>query len=382
MSLLIDALRKAEEQKRRGEPERVLGVASPGSSPGADAAAVRNLFEVKTGPRSPSFPVMVALLTTLALIAIGIYFWLQISPPGPRLVALTPPPALPAPPDPPTVASPGAATPPPSAQPSVTPAPAAPDPAPASTTAMVTAPTRNPAAPPPPVPKPAKAARTRAEAAPARTAPAATAIPVVRGVRQAVVPPTLEAAWRAYQAGELARAANLYRRVLDDDPRNVDALNGMGAITARAGRREEAADWFRRSLGARPTDATALAGLSALGAHDPSEASAAGRLKSAVASQPDQAALHFALGNALAAEARWAEAQSSYFRAYGLDKGNPDYLFNLGVSLDQLGKRSLARRFYSEALGAARSRPYAFDPAAVEARLASLAGSPAEAPRD
>ncbi|MCB1889997.1 MAG: tetratricopeptide repeat protein [Rhodocyclaceae bacterium] len=377
MSLLIDALRKAEEQKRRGEPERALGASTP--APGADAAAARKLFEVKTGPRTLSFPVTVALLTTLALIAIGIYFWLQISPPGPRLVVLTPP-VLPAQPEP-AAALPESAAPPAAAPSRDTVASVAPDPAPASPATPPAAPVRIRRAVPP-APKPAAPARAVAHASPTQTTPAAKPIPVVRGVRQAVVPPTLEAAWQAYQAGELARAAGLYRRVLDTDPRNIDALNGMGAITARAGEREAAADWFRRSLGAKPTDATALAGLSALGAHDPSEASPTGRLKSAVASQPDQAALHFALGNALAAETRWAEAQSSFFRAYGLDKGNPDYLFNLGVSLDQLGKRTLALRFYTEALAAARARPYAFDPAAVEARVASLAEAPAEAPRD
>ncbi|MCB1958486.1 MAG: hypothetical protein KDG55_22650, partial [Rhodocyclaceae bacterium] len=96
MSLLIDALRKAEEQKRRAEPERPPGMRpAADSAPGSDARAARNLFEVKANPRTLSFPVLVALLTTLALVAIGIYFWLQLNPPGPRLVAITPPPELP-----------------------------------------------------------------------------------------------------------------------------------------------------------------------------------------------------------------------------------------------------------------------------------------------
>ncbi len=382
MSLLIDALRKAEEQKRRGEPERPPAAGpsrSAATAAAGDAQAARNLFEVKTGPRAMSFPVAVGLFTSLALVAIGIYFWLQLNPPGPRLVAITPSPALPP------------ATSHPASEPSPPSLPTGPSGLAQPDSPVAQAPASNPSLAPPAPAAPVTAVRPSKPAAiadahprpPPRPAPAEAApVPIVRRSRQAAVPPDLESAWRAYQAGELARAATLYRRVLAANPRSADALNGMGAITARAGRRDEAADWFRRSLAARPGDAVALSGLSGLGSEDGSSTASAGRLKSAVASQPDQAALHFALGNALAAESRWAEAQSSYFRAHGLDQGNPDYLFNLGVSLDQMGKRMLARRFYGEALAAARSRPHAFDTRAAEARLASLTPVPAEAARD
>ena len=96
-------------------------------------------------------------------------------------------------------------------------------------------------------------------------------------------------------------------------------------------------------------------------------------MRSLVAEQPEASALHFALGNRLAAERRWSEAQASYFKEHDLDRGNPDYLFNLAVSLDHMGQAALAARFYTESLAAARTRSSSFQAEAVQARLAALA---------
>ncbi len=391
MSLLIDALRKAEEAKHRAAPETHLeGPPAPPRPPEtgtADrAASARNLFEVKAAARPVSFPLAVGVLTTLASLAIGVYFWLQLNPPGPRLSALPGPPP--------------ASSPPPLPAPARSPDGGAGDGAEARRPEGVRAAPGEPSRPSASEARPALAdrggsSRPRTIAAPSRgsfgseqmpaparrpeTRPAERPPLIHKGARQAV-PDTLSSAWQHYQAGRLEQAAQLYRRSLEDDPRNVDALDGLATIAARSGRPNEARRWFERSLTARPDDPIALAGLSALAAAGrPSDsAPSASRLRAAIAERPRQAALHFALGNALAAERRWAEAQKSYFEAYDLDRSNPDYLFNLGVSLDQLGQRSLARRFYAEALGAAQTRPHAFDPAGVRARLAVLPPGPAE----
>ena len=330
------------------------------------------MFEIKTSRRPVSFPLVVGLLTTLASIAIGIYFWLQLNPPGPRLAA------------PPRLAEDNASPPPAARAMATTPA--------TQVAAMAGtldhAPTAAGGNPAPPA-KPAAPPKSTRIAVPSRgsfgAAPPAkpriersstteTRQPVVRKSRGTRLPAALEEAWNHYRAGRLDEAARLYRLVLEGDPYNVDALNGLGSIAARSGNPEAAERLFRRSLSARPDDPIATAGLSALaldGRHS-DRAAGLGSLREAIAQRPDEAALHFALGNAFASERRWAEAQLSYFRAYGLDKGHPDYQFNLGVSLDQLGKRALARRFYQEALESAGRRPHAFDPAGVRARLAAL----------
>lgn len=121
-----------------------------------------------------------------------------------------------------------------------------------------------------------------------------------------------------------------------------------------------------------PENPVALAGLSnanpaTVGAGEES------RLRNLIAAQPKAAALHFALGNLFAAERRWNEAQQEYFEAYSLQPENPDYRFNLAISLDRLGQYALARRFYLEASDISRGSPAAFDPAAAQARAEALA---------
>ncbi|MCB1915580.1 MAG: tetratricopeptide repeat protein [Rhodocyclaceae bacterium] len=377
MSLLIDALKKAEEAKHKSEAKSgrpalpggagATAAQPPGTAVAANASAARNLFEVKSSRRPVSFPLVVGLLTTIASIAIGFYFWQQLSPHGPRLAEppsvaerRPPPPAEPPPNSvaalagtidrAPPAAGTGKSTPP---SPSI------------RRGSRIAAPSRGSFQPEPP-----RANRIE------RTARPGTPSPVVRKGRPAVLPAALAEAWQHYQANRLPEAARLYQRVLEGDPHNVDALNGLGSIAARSGHPAAAARFFERSLTARPEDPIATAGLSALplDGRQPDPAVRVSSLRRAIAQRPREGALHFALGNAYASERRWAEAQLSYFRAYGLDRSHPDYLFNLGVSLDQLGKHDLARRFYQDALDSAGHRPHAFDPSGVRARLTALAG--------
>ena len=70
-------------------------------------------------------------------------------------------------------------------------------------------------------------------------------------------------------------------------------------------------------------------------------------------------------------EARWAEAQQSFFQAHVADPTNPDYVYNLAVSLDHLRQTSLAAQYYARAL-AAESQAVAFDRSQAEIRLRQL----------
>ncbi|MCB1963245.1 MAG: tetratricopeptide repeat protein, partial [Rhodocyclaceae bacterium] len=185
------------------------------------------------------------------------------------------------------------------------------------------------------------------------------------------VPPTLERAYADYAAGRLEQAAAQYRRHLATDPNSTDALNGLGAIALQQARPGEAAHWFQRSLSADPSNAVALGGLANVRPAD-NPVSEESRLRALLAQQPEAPQAAFALGNALARQSRWAEAQQAYFAAFSRDAGNPDYLFNLAVSLDQLQQHALARSYYARALDAAAARPAVFDPAPVRARLQAL----------
>jgi uncharacterized protein HemY len=90
------------------------------------------------------------------------------------------------------------------------------------------------------------------------------------------------------------------------------------------------------------------------------------------AAQPEAHASQFALGNLYAGQGRWHEAQQAYFRAYSGEPDNPDYQFNLAVSLDQLRQPRLAAQYYQGALKAAETRHAAFDRTQAATRLREL----------
>jgi Tfp pilus assembly protein PilF len=307
---------------------------------------VHNVFAAKqpdAGPANRPFLLVVGALGLLAVAAIGIYFWLQLRPVAgiarPGLTAVAPASPIP-------LAPPDAAAPPPAAAGLVPPtAPVAkPEPAGPTPVAKAVATVRHQ----PPPTSDIRVARTRA-----------------------ATNPSLQQGYDALQSGDLGAARNAYGRVLDSEPRNIDALQGLAAVAMAEGRSNDAAGYFLRILEADPRDGAALAGLVALnGQSDP--VAGESRLKSALAAQPDLPVLHFALGNLYAQQNRWSEAQQSYFKACSGSPDNPDFLFNLAVSLDQLHQTAPAAQYYQRALAAAAGRPAGFDRNQATARLREL----------
>jgi tetratricopeptide (TPR) repeat protein len=185
------------------------------------------------------------------------------------------------------------------------------------------------------------------------------------------VNPTLEGAYRAYLAGDMPAARSGYNTVLARDAENRDALLGLAGIAARENRYDEAESLYLRILHLDPADAYAQTGLVAIrGQADP--VASESRLKTLIASQPNAAFLHYALGNLYARQTRWNEAQQEHFRAFTLDSENPDYCYNLAVSLDQIRQPQLALTHYQRALTLAALRPASFDAARLRARISEL----------
>jgi len=183
--------------------------------------------------------------------------------------------------------------------------------------------------------------------------------------------PLLEQAWEAFNKGEVDRARVIWEQSLRADPRNADALHGLATVARQQGHAEEAADYCLRALEANPKDTLAIAMLASLsGSSNPQQTES--RLGNLLAEQPDSPYLNFALGNLYAQQQRWGEAQQAYFKAHTADSANPDYLFNLAVSLDQLHKPQIAAQYYRQALAAAERQPAGFNPAQVATRLQQL----------
>jgi Tfp pilus assembly protein PilF len=357
---------------RRGAGLRPAPQAAAAAEKDAARQAAAQVFAVKKPGSGTSFHVGLGLFTLTAVAAIAAYFWWQLRPSSPS---------------PADVAVPSAAI--------VAP------PSSAADTARRIGPTlqradSSPTKPGAPqaaaqdIPRPSAAAPARANsplgARPARPgmtekgtladAPPEegalapdSSIRITRSRMQ--VNPAASRGYRQFQSGNLAAARQEYERALAEDPRNADTLDALAAVALRQGRNDDAAAYFQRALETDPRDATAQASLIMLrGGNNATQLES--RLGSLTAAQPDAHAAHFALGNVHAAQGQWREAQQAYFQAYTTDPGNPDYQFNLAISLDQLHQPKLALQYYQSALAAAEARPAAFDKAQAQSRAREL----------
>jgi len=356
----LAAAATASSSPRRA-PSSAGAPADNGAREAAERRAARNVFAAKPVPASRT-PLWLFLgLLGLATLAIVGYFWWQLQAVGRG--SLTQP-ATPLP-----TAGP---TPPPAPQ--ASPTPALPPVAVAPPLPVMPPPLQTEASRPPQAASGAVASTRRAERA--GREPASVPVAEVGGVfrlndsrpRHAQ---TIEHAYDALQANRLDDARSGYEQVLRGDPRNADALLGLAVIATRQGQLERAQHFYLRVLEADPANVTAQAALINLRGQSDSGPSES-RLKILLASQPESPSLHFALGNLYARQGRWSEAQQAYFQAYALEPDNADTLFNVAVSLDHLRQNKLAAQYYRMALNAAETRRSAFDQNAVGKRLLEL----------
>jgi tetratricopeptide (TPR) repeat protein len=369
--------------------------------PARDAA--RQLFDVKEVDYNPRRPFHITLGALIAAaMGYGGYVWWQMQPRYPSAAAAAAIQAAA------TAVNPGAAAnvateintaARASAVGAISPASAPDAPMLALPVARTSAPSQPPAAPVPATPTSVPAAPAPAPVQPAATAkaaPGSASRPATRSVTSAarlapaapspspdqgpitVTPPSLQAnealerAYAAYQRDDVDEARQEYQAILAREPNSRDALLGLAAIDMRLRNFDTAEMRYLRLLELDPRDSYASAGLIALhGATNPIQSES--RIKTLIAGQPDATHLYFSLGNQYAAQGRWTEAQNAYFKAYSAHPDNPDFAYNLAVSLDHLGRPWLALEYYRKALGLASQRMAAFDRARAEGRARELA---------
>lgn len=214
-----------------------------------------------------------------------------------------------------------------------------------------------------------KLSRTKKSLADKAIASESASISVTKSQPQANVNPTLMGAYEAYNAGKDSQALALYKQVLRNDVRNVDALLGLGAIASRQGRSADANGWYGKVLEVEPRNSIAQAALLDSRASGDVQGNES-RIKNMLAKQPDDANLHAALGGLYAEQNQWPAAQQAYFDAYRLH-ASADNAFNLAVSLDQMGKSKLALPYYQRALEQATDGS-GIDRASLEDRIKAI----------
>lgn len=322
-------------------------------------AAARNAFAAKQ-PETPSRrPMWLALGTLgLALTGIGAYVWYQMQALGGGTLA---PPAAPLAP----VARLPLAPPPPAAPPALPLAtPGASDNLPPLMASTATAAAAMETRPP----RQRRPETSRSLAADDGRG----AGPAIRFARTRPEPDgNVQAGYARLQDSQFDAARHDYEQALKNDPNNLDALLALAAIAQRQGRSGDAERYRQRAIEADPRNPAAQAALLGSAAGGDTQVNES-RLKSLLAAQPESGPLNFALGNLHSRQGNWPDAQQAYFNAVAADGDNPDYLFNLAVSLDHLRQAKLAAQHYRLALEAAERRPAAFDRERARLRLNQL----------
>lgn len=185
------------------------------------------------------------------------------------------------------------------------------------------------------------------------------------------ISPDVSQGYDALRSGDMKAARRHYEAAVAADSTSLDANLGLATAAARTGDRATATRHYRRSLDLDPKNPSAVAGLAALADFTRPDALEA-QLRADLTRFPQSAALHFTLGNVYASQSRWNEAQSAYFEAYRFDPESADLAYNLAVSLDHLGQARLAADFYQRALAASRQQAAQFDKGQVSRRIAEL----------
>jgi predicted O-linked N-acetylglucosamine transferase (SPINDLY family) len=160
----------------------------------------------------------------------------------------------------------------------------------------------------------------------------------------------LAMAIRHRQAGRLAAAEQICRRILQAEPDHADALHLLGLLAHQLGRYAAAVDYLGRAAELRPQAAACQVNLAAaygaLGKLDEVVACC----RRALAIDPNYAEAHNNLGNALRAQGKPEESMACYRRALELRPNSAQAQNNLGVALQDRGEGAEAIARFRRAL--------------------------------
>jgi tetratricopeptide (TPR) repeat protein len=186
-------------------------------------------------------------------------------------------------------------------------------------------------------------------------------------------------------------AEPLYRRVLRQNPRNVDAMRLLAAISLKAGREAEAESLLRKAISLAPDFLAALLDLGRLRKDQDRYAEALECFDRAIALDDANAQAHYLRASTLSPAAFTHEAIAAYERCLQLHPGHLGALIGLGHVLKAVGRYDEAVSAYNQCIhqrpdlgesywSLANLKTYRFDDSAVAEmeRRASAGGLTAQ----
>jgi len=158
----------------------------------------------------------------------------------------------------------------------------------------------------------------------------------------------LAEAYAAYQAGDDKTALQKYSQVLEIDKTNRNALLARAAIAIQNGNAAAAIKDYQQLLLSNPKDSLAMSSMISVANVSPQQSES--QLKLMIREEPESPYLNFVLANVYGAQNRWQEAQNLYFKALQNNPKDPNYAYNLAVSLEHIAKPKVAITYYERAI--------------------------------
>jgi tetratricopeptide (TPR) repeat protein len=186
----------------------------------------------------------------------------------------------------------------------------------------------------------------------------------------ASVDPDVMRGYKALQQNQFSQAREAYSLVISRNPTQRDALLGIAYSHYALGDTSQAVATLRQLINLYPRDSDAISALFLIAGGDLQEQET--RLKQMLERSERPAALHYALGVVYFEQSRFGEAERAFDRAFSMEPEQPDYAYNLAISLDRLGRIREAARQYVVALNLANQTSSVFSREIARSRLRVL----------
>ena len=161
---------------------------------------------------------------------------------------------------------------------------------------------------------------------------------------------TFNLALQNHQAGRLAEAEALYRKILAADAKHSDAMHLLGLIIADLGRRDEGISLIEQAIALRPDGYLYYSNLGNIlrGAGRLDEAVA--NYERAIATKADYTEAYSNLGTALLDQGKYEEAVASFEKAVSLKPDYAEAYCNLGIGAVDFDHLPVAAGYFRRAI--------------------------------
>jgi tetratricopeptide (TPR) repeat protein len=181
----------------------------------------------------------------------------------------------------------------------------------------------------------------------------------------------LDSAYQAFEVGNLGLAKSIYSEIIKSNPNQVDALLGLANIESIIGAAQNARVLYEKVLVQEQANTIAQLGL--LQTYSDKVPLAKQQVLEELSSKdPNNVNILMALGQSYSEQSKWLKAQEVYFKGFSLQPTNVSVVYNLAVSLDQLGKTPVAITYYEKALSLNGNVSNRTDMSAITKRLQEL----------